>query len=91
MATIKKEEAKTEIMEVSNPYDEEMVKIKLFKDNDKYKDDVTVGRNGYFYRIQRGIEVKVPKGIAEILENQERMDNAAQEAIAAAQERAEKV
>ena len=90
MATIKKNEEK-EILEVSNPYNEEMVTIKLFKDSEKYKDDVTVGRNGYMYKIQRGVEVKVPKGIAEILENQERMDNLAQEAIAAAQERAARV
>lgn len=86
MASIKKDtEKKEDILEVSNPYNEEMVTIRLFKDNDKYKDDLTVGRNGYFYRIQRGVSVKVPKGIAEIIENQERMDNAAQEAIAAAQ------
>ena len=89
MATIKKNEE--EILEVSNPYNEEMVTIKLFKDSVKYKDDVTVGRNGYMYKIQRGVEVKVPKGIAEILENQERMDNLAQKAIEAAQERAAKV
>lgn len=45
------------------------VKIKLFKDNGRYKDDVTVGLNGKFYRIKRGVEVEVPAGVAEIIEN----------------------
>ena len=48
---------------------EEYVEIKLYKDNHRYKDDVTVGLNGKFYRIKRGVKVMVPKGVAEILEN----------------------
>jgi len=43
------------------------VKIKLFKDNDKYKDDVFVGVNGKAYKIQRGVEVEVPRFVAEVL------------------------
>lgn len=49
--------------------EEKKVKIKLFKDTGKYKDDVTVGLNGKFYRIRRGVEVEVPAGVAEILDN----------------------
>jgi hypothetical protein len=45
------------------------VKIKLFKDNHRYKDDVTVGWNGKFWRIKRGVEVEVPEAVAEIIEN----------------------
>lgn len=45
------------------------VKIKLFKDNHRYKDDVTVGVNGKFWRIKRGVEVEVPASVAEVLEN----------------------
>ena len=70
---------------------EEMVTIKLFKDNDKYKNDVFVSRNGVNYQIQRGVEVKVPKGIAEILANSEKMDQKTAEKIAAAQQKADKV
>ena len=45
------------------------VVIKLFKDNHRYKDDVTVGLNGKFWRIKRGVEVEVPEAVAEIIEN----------------------
>lgn len=82
---------KDELVEgVINETAEEMVKIKLFKDGSKYKDDVFVSRNGVNYLIQRGIEVEVPKGIAEILENQERMDNIRAEKIRQAREKANK-
>lgn len=47
------------------------VKIKLFKDNDRYKDDVFVSVNGENYQIQRGVEVEVPDYIAEVLEHAE--------------------
>lgn len=63
---------------------EKMVKIKLFKDNGKYKDDVFVGLNGRNYQIQRGVEVEVPEGVAEILELSEKMDNETAEKIEAA-------
>lgn len=68
--------------------EEERVPIKLFK-GEGYEDDVWVGRNGRGYLIQRGVEVMVPKGIKEILENQERMDNLAAERIQAAIQRTE--
>lgn len=45
------------------------VVIKLFKDNHMYKDDVTVGVNGKFWRIKRGVEVEVPECVAEVIEN----------------------
>lgn len=75
---------KEEGIVLSNPYNEEMVKIKLFKGEGKYSNDVFVARNGMTYLIQRGVEVTVPKGIALILENSEKMDNLAMERIAAA-------
>ena len=46
-----------------------MVKIKLFKDNDKYKDDVFVAVNGKGYIIKRGEEVEVPEYVKEVLDN----------------------
>lgn len=45
----------------------EKVTIQLLKDNDNYKDDVTVCINGRIWQIQRGIEVSVPRAVAEVL------------------------
>ena len=59
--------AKEEKNTVSNPHGEKMVEIELFKDNDKYKDDVYVARNGESYLIKRGEKVVVPEGIAQIV------------------------
>ena len=54
---------------------EKLVKIKLFKDGDKYKDDVFVCVNGHPYGVKRGVEVEVPVSVAKILEASERQDN----------------
>lgn len=51
-----------------------MVKIKLFKDKDKYSGDVTVVVNGTTFRIQRGVEVEVPYYVAEVLQNSAKAD-----------------
>lgn len=61
--------------------DDGMVTIHLFKDNGKYKDDLFVGLNGTFYTIQRGIDVEVPAGVAEIIINSMKQDEATQDAI----------
>lgn len=58
---------------------EKMVKIKLFKDKEKYKDDVFVGVNGRTWLIQRGVEVEVPECVAEVLANAERQRKQAEE------------
>lgn len=55
-----------------------MVKIKLRKDRE-HQDDFTVGLNGEMFRIKRGVEVEVPEGVKEILDNSERMDDLATE------------
>ena len=44
-------------------------KIRLYKDNDKYKRDVQVIVHGKAYLIQRGVEVEVPCAVAEVLEH----------------------
>lgn len=44
------------------------VRIKLPKDNYRYKDDVFVGVNGKGWLIKRGIPVEVPEIVAEVLE-----------------------
>lgn len=65
MATAKK---------VVEPGYENKIKIRLFKDNHKYKDDVTVGINGRITKIKRGVWVEVPRYIKEILDHQEEQD-----------------
>lgn len=51
-----------------------LVTIKLFKDNDKYKDDVFVAVNGKTYQIVRGEEVQVPLNVAKVLERSMNQD-----------------
>ena len=46
---------------------EEMVTIRLFKDNERYKDDVFVAINGRSFQIKRGESVQVPKCVADVL------------------------
>lgn len=53
------------------------VKIKLFYDGARYKDDVFVGVNGRRYQIKRGVEVEVPLAVKEVLDNSMRQDAAA--------------
>lgn len=55
-------------------YMNELVEIKLFKDNGKYKDDVFVGCNGETIAIKRGERVKIKRKFVEILENSEHQD-----------------
>lgn len=56
---------------------EDLVTIKLFKDNDNYRDDVFVAVNGHNYQIQRGVAVQVPRCIAEVIANSEQQDHTA--------------
>lgn len=51
--------------------------IRLFKDNQRYKTPVFVGVNGETYLIQRGVDVEVPKAVAEVLRHSEEMDGEA--------------
>lgn len=53
---------------------EELVEVKLFRDNGKYKDDVFVSCNGETIAIKRGEKVKIKRKFAEILENSQRQD-----------------
>lgn len=51
------------------PYEEkEYVKVKLFKDDYRYKNDLYVGINGKDWLIKRGKEVTLPKYVAEFIE-----------------------
>ena len=68
--------------------EKDTVVIHLFKDNARYKEPVFVAVNGEAYLVQRGVDVEVPKAIAEVLQHSEEMDNAAMAKIAAAEARA---
>lgn len=55
---------------------EELVPIRLFRDNDKYKDDVFVAVNGERIQIKRGETVLVKKKFADVLEQSMQQDMA---------------
>ena len=55
---------------------EEMVTVCLFKDNERYKDDVFVAVNGKTWQIKRGEPVQIPKYVADVLEQSRRQDTA---------------
>lgn len=55
-------------------YWNEMVEVKLFKDNNKYKDDVFVSVNGENCVIKRGERVQVKRKFAAVLDNSDLQD-----------------
>ena len=57
------------------------VKIKLYKDDDRYSRDVQVIVNGKVYIIKRGVEVEVPVFVAEAIENAQAQSQRAMELI----------
>ena len=63
-----------ETVEKAEEKDDGMVTIHLFEDDDRYAAPVFVGVNGDSYLIQRGIDVKVPKAVAEVLEHSIKQD-----------------
>lgn len=80
LSTAKKEEPDVSVKE-NEKRANETVTIRLFKDNGKYKDDVFVGVNDKRYQIKRGVEVEVPRFVAEVLENSQRQDEETMEYI----------
>ena len=54
--------------------DKKNVRIRLFKDNSRYKGDLFVSVNGVSYKIRRGVEVEVPPEVAEVLEHSQVQD-----------------
>ena len=53
---------------------DELVEVKLFKDNNKYKEPVFVGVNGETIAIERGVRVKIKRKFAEVLDNSDNQD-----------------
>jgi len=62
---------------------EKNVRIRLFKDNSRYKGDLFVSVNGVNYKIRRGVEV------AEVLEHSQMQDERTAARIAAAENAAQ--
>lgn len=59
----------------SKSYYNELVEVELFKDTDKYKDDVFVAVNGVGMIVPRGEKVKIPRKFAIALENARTQEN----------------
>lgn len=78
------EEAKAKEAAERAAYMEEYVEVKLFKDNDKYKDDVFVSVNGENCVIKRGERVKIKRKFAEVLDHSEHQDYETSKMIEAA-------
>lgn len=53
---------------------EELVEIMLFKDNERYKDDVFVAVNGETCQVKRGVPVKIKPKFAEVIQNSMKQD-----------------
>ena len=62
-------------------YWNEYVEVELFKDNNKYKDDVFVAVNGENCVIKRGEKVKIKRKFAHALENSKIQDYKTSELI----------
>ena len=71
MAVKKAEE--TTATQAENP---ELVSIRLFKDNSRYKGDLFVSVNGVTYQIKRGVTVQVPPCVAEVIQHSMEQDEA---------------
>lgn len=55
-------------------YWDELVEVKLFKDNNKYKDDVFVAVNGENCVIKRGERVQIKRKFATVLDQSDLQD-----------------
>lgn len=49
-------------------WEDRKIRIKLFKDNERYKEDVTVVVNGKVRKIQRGKEVEIPMYVWKVIQ-----------------------
>lgn len=76
-----KRESEEELARANEP-----VKLKLFKDKDHYKHDVLVIVNGKSWLIKRGVEVEVPRKVANALSLADDQTAAAADIIAGYEE-----
>ena len=54
--------------EPAKSWEQQKVRVKLFKDTERYKDDVTAVVNGKVWRIQRGVEVELPLYVWKVIQ-----------------------
>ncbi len=80
-----KAEKEAEEFAKAQAYLEEYVDVKLFRDSDKYSDDVYVAVNGQNCLIKRGEWVKIKRKFALVLDQSEIQDMKTSELIAATQ------
>ncbi len=64
----RKTKAQDEAQDAPVARGDELVSIRLFKDGDKYRDDVFVAVNGQSVLIRRGERVEVKRKFADVLE-----------------------
>lgn len=67
-------EEQKQAIEEDKAYWNELVPVKLFKDNGKYKDDVFVAVNGETCAIKRGEKVMIKRKFAEVLDLSDMQD-----------------
>ncbi|MBQ8339668.1 MAG: hypothetical protein IJY16_04420 [Clostridia bacterium] len=69
-----KEERRERFMKAEEAYLNEYVEVKLFRDNEKYKDDVYVAINGKNCIIRRGVGTRIRRKFALLLDQSEIQD-----------------
>lgn len=68
---------KEKTQEAQTPYrdpGEELVDIMLFKDSERYRDDVFVAVNGETCQVKRGVPVKIKRKFAEAIQHSMEQD-----------------
>lgn len=84
-----RDEAESNAIAEQEAYLNEYVDVKLFKDSDRYSDDVYVAVNGQNCIIKRGEWVKIKRKFAIVLDQSEIQDMKTSEMIALAQKSSE--
>ncbi len=79
--------SKRENETTTTSYLDELVAVKLFRDNDRYKDDVYVAVNGHNCVIKRGEWVKIKRKFAMVIDQSEIQDMKTAEMLEAEQNR----
>lgn len=67
--TSEESQKRREEREKENAKNRERVKTRLFRDGGKYNDAVFVCVNGKAIRVERGVDVEIPRSHAKVLEN----------------------
>lgn len=57
----------------------ELVEFEAFYDGENYKDDIFVAVNGRRWQIKRGVPVKIPRYVYEVIKNSAEQDRATAE------------